>query len=576
MKSHENPSMREVILLERLRWLIVCRVAIATFLLGIIIFIDLKQTSLYPEIRFPSFYSLILTTYIISFIYVFLLKVVKNSHLHAYIQMVCDVFLITLLVHITGGVSSIYSVLYPMVIIYTVLFAERKGGLIVATACSLSYGLLLNLEYFAVIAPQYQSIIPEVQRNAGYLYSRIFIHALSFYIVAFLASFVIEQEKTARTLLAEKENAFDQLDLLHQSIIESVDAGILTIDMEDRIKSFNRAAVDITGLSAADVLNRSIHEVFPGYASLFARYSCIQTGKSSGRRMEMNIRNRNNEELILGCSLSRLRGSQGEHIGEILIFQDLTSIKKIEAAYEKSRRFAFIGEMAAGLAHEIRNPLAAISGSIQMLKKDLKLDPTDERLMKIILRGKDQLENFMKDFLLLAKPAAGEKEWMNLNALIDEILESLVYIPDCSENITVEKNYPEPSLLYANKREMQHVIWNLILNALQAMPRGGRLHIRTTPVVVMNERQCVQLDIEDSGEGISREDMNRIFEPFFTTKERGTGLGLAVVGKIIENYSGTITITSEKEKGTRLRVCLPKNQELAETETIFTKDVRVA
>jgi len=176
----------------------------------------------------------------------------------------------------------------------------------------------------------------------------------------------------------------------------------------------------------------------------------------------------------------------------------------------------------------------------------------------------------------LAKPAAGAKEWINLNELIDDTLESLVYIPDWTEDIRVQKEFPEPAMFYANKAEIQHVVWNLILNALQAMPEGGRLYIKTIPAVVINERQCVQLYIEDSGEGISKEDMGRMFEPFFTTKEGGTGLGLAIVGRIIENYSGNITINSEKEKGTTIQVCLPKNQELLETEITCMKNDRAA
>jgi len=448
-----------------------------------------------------------------------------------------------------------------MVIIYTVLFAERKGGFIVAAACSLFYGSLLILQFYGVIDRPSSALIPEIPWNAGYMYSRICIHALSFFIVAFLASFVIEQEKTARTLLAEKESALDRLDLLHQSIIESIDTGILTVNLEGRIQSFNRAAVHITGLAVHDVLNRDILTVFPDFTSLLERFSRVPAARGPERRMEMRIRNRENEEQILGCSLSQLKGGRGEHLGEILIFQDLTDIKKIEAAYEKSRRLAFVGEMAAGLAHEIRNPLAAISGSIQMLKKDLKLEPMDERLMKIVLRGKDQLENVMKDFLLLARPAAGNREWMNLNELIEEILESLIYIPDWTEEVTVEKNMSKPAWLYVNRTEMQHVVWNLTINALQAMPGGGRLRIATSSTVIDSKGDCVQLQIEDSGEGISGEDMEKIFQPFFTTKERGTGLGLAIVGRIIEHCAGTLAVDSEKGKGTVIRICLPKNQE---------------
>jgi len=254
----------------------------------------------------------------------------------------------------------------------------------------------------------------------------------------------------------------------------------------------------------------------------------------------------------------------------------LTSIKKMEAAYENSRRLAFIGEMAAGLAHEIRNPLAAISGSIQMLRKDLTLEPTDKRLMKIILRAKDQLENFMRDFLLLAKPVAGHRERVALNELIDEILESLAYLPDWKEKITVEKSFSAPVMLWANKAEIQQVVWNLILNALQAMPREGCLSVRTAQPELKGGRQWVRLRIEDNGEGISPEDKVRIFQPFFTTKERGAGLGLAVVGRIVENYAGILTIDSEQGRGTVIAADLPTGPEAQQREWSDLKDERAA
>ncbi|OPY89449.1 MAG: Sporulation kinase E [Syntrophus sp. PtaU1.Bin208] len=576
MNPTEKPTLWEKRYLQRLNGLILSRIVIATILLGIFVFFDLKQTSSHPGFRYHPFYGLILATCLLSFIYLILLKVLKTHAVSMYLQMTCDVLLITILVHMTGGVGSIYSSLYPLVIIYTVLFAERKGGFIVATACSLFYGSLLILEFYGMIERASSSVIPEISMDAGYLYSRICIHDLSFFIVAFLASFVIKQEKAARTLLAEKESALDRLDMLHRSIIESIDTGILTVNREGRIQSFNRAAVRITGLSAEQVLNRDISSIFPDFNTLLDRFSRAPSVKGPERRMEMRIRNQDHEEQILGCSLSQLKGSQGEHLGEILIFQDLTDIKKIEAAYEKSRRLAFVGEMAAGLAHEIRNPLAAISGSIQMLKKDLKLDPLDERLMKIVLRGKDQLENVMKDFLLLAKPAAGNKEWVNLNELIEEILESLIYIPDWTDEIKIEKKLPDPAMLYVNRTEMQHVLWNLIVNALQAMPGGGRLSIETRSFIDESGEDFVQLLIADSGSGISSEDLEKIYQPFFTTKERGTGLGLAIVGRIIENCSGCVAVDSEEGIGTVFRVCLPRNREIQNADLPGLENNRAA
>ncbi len=227
----------------------------------------------------------------------------------------------------------------------------------------------------------------------------------------------------------------------------------------------------------------------------------------------------------------------------------MTSIKKMEAAYENSRRLAFIGEMAAGLAHEIRNPLAAISGSIQMLRKDLTLEPTDERLMKIILRGKDQLENFMRDFLLLAKPAAGHRERVALNELIDEILESLAYLPDWKEKITAERSFSAPVMLWANKAEIQQVVWNLILNALQAIPREGCLSIRTAQPEIKGGRQWVQLCIEDDGKGFPQKTRSGSFSLFLRPRKGEPAWGWRSLGGLLKITRASSRSTVNREEG---------------------------
>ncbi|MCX5854696.1 MAG: PAS domain S-box protein, partial [Deltaproteobacteria bacterium] len=242
MLQEENISVR-------LRWLMLSRVAIATFLLGITILINVRKAELLPETSVIALYVLIILTYLLTIIYIILPKFINNLKINIYIQTLCDVLLITGLVLVTGGIRSIYSVFYPLVIIYSVLFLARGGGLIIASASSILYGLMLDLEYYRIIYPLYDMIIYDYPFSAGYVFTRIFIHILSFYIIAFLASFVVEKEKITRSLLAEKETAFDQLDLLHRSIIESVDTGIMTINLQGKIKSFNRTAQEITGFS---------------------------------------------------------------------------------------------------------------------------------------------------------------------------------------------------------------------------------------------------------------------------------------------------------------------------------------
>ena len=556
-----NTLIQEDNISAKLRWLISSRIAIGTFLLGITLFIDIRKTEPFHESSFIPIYFIILLTYFLSIIYIFLPKLIANLKANIFIHTLCDVALITGLVFVTGGISSIYSVFYPLVIIYSVLFLARGGGLVIASACSILYGLLLDLEYYRIIHPFYGVAADQIYPSgAGYVFTRILIHIFSFYIIAFLASFVVEKEKIARTLLAEKETAFDQLDLLHRSIIESVDTGIMTINLQGKIKSFNRAAEEITGFSFTEIGNRSLVDLFPDYSDIFKKIGKEDYKKSAKNRFDMVILGKENKNLILGCSLSTLKDNKGKRIGDILIFEDLTSIKEMENALERSRRLALIGEMAAGLAHEMRNPLASISGSIQVLRKDLSLSDIDEKLMKIIMRGKDQLESIIKDFLLLARPNAGNHEQISIRDIIEDVMESIQYLPDWNDHVKISLSLFDNLTIDANRMEMREVIWNLVLNAIQAMPEGGTLVVATRRTLAYGITDILEIRISDTGYGVNEKYVEKIFEPFFTTKERGTGLGLAIVNRIVEGHGGRIMVELNAEKGTTFIVNLPMNK----------------
>jgi len=534
------------------------RVVIITLLLGLATLSEFMGVALLPEKSLPSYYAVVALTYGFSFIYLILLHRSKNITFNLFIQAICDTFLVTYMVYVTGGTGSIYSVFYTLVIIYSVLFLGRKGGIIIASACSIFYGALLDLEYYGVIVPFFVSV-DGYPFTSGYVFSRIFTHIFSFYFIAFLTSVLVEQERKARSMLAEKEDAFEQLDVLHRSIVESVNHGILTINLLGKIKSFNRAAQHITDYSFEDVENKSIASFFPLLGDVVARGTKKQHPLEQNR-FEMAFKTKNERELMLGCSLSPLRNNRGERIGDILIFQDLTSIKKMEEDFEKSRRMAFIGEMAAHLAHEIRNPLVSISGSIQVLSRDLRLSEGDKKLMRIILRGKEQLEGFMKDFLLLARPKLGAHEMVDIGETIENVLEALKYVPDWHEGIEVNKSIVEKAAIYANRSEIRQLAWNLLLNAIQAMPEKGILSIETKRKVA-DDASCLEIVVSDNGCGIPQNALKKIFERFYTTRDRGTGLGLAVVNRIVETHKGRIEIQSEAGKGTRCTLLLPLTDE---------------
>lgn len=554
--TERDKRMDEENLEGKIKGLIVSRVAMATFLLGIFIFLQIKAPDFLTQQSISYFYGIIALIYLLSLVFSVLSRIFTNHRVHIYLQTMTDVVMITALIYVTGGIRSTYAVFYPLVIIYSVLYLGRNGGLITASAASIFYGLLIDLEYYRVITPISHPYIWEIPDTAGHVFLRIFVNILSFYLIALLASFVVEKEKKTRALLAEKESAFNQLDLLYRSIIESIDAGILTIDLEGRIKSFNRAAEHITGWSFTSVENRRLQDIFPAWKELSVNSFNDDNGSIKGR-FEMPAVVIQDRRLILGCALSALRDNSSQKIGDILIFQDLTKVKEMEAVSERNRRLAFVGEMAAGLAHEIRNPLASISGSIQMLMKESSMGTTEGRLMQVIMRGKDQLEGFVKDFLLLARHNRGPHHEVLIGGVIGEVLEAARVMPDWNSNIEISDTLEEGCAIKGNREEMRQLIWNLILNAAQAMPEGGRLAVGVRKKN-LETHEGLEIIVADNGVGITDENKKMIFEPFFTTKERGTGLGLAIVMRIVNSYGGNLLLESTSGIGTKFVIWFPK------------------
>ncbi len=476
--------------------------------------------------------------------------------INTYLQSMIDVLAITAIVYCTGGVQSLYSVFYPIVIIYSVIFLGRKGGLFVASTAGIFYGLLAVFEYYGVIYYQSASFV-DYQLNAGYVLARIVTHILSFYFTAFLSIFAVEQEKKTRNLLAEKEDAFAKLDMLHKSIVESVNLGIITVSNMGRIKSFNRAATEITGLALKDVENRNFTDIFPDFYDFLHDQEKNESSNSGLTRIEGIFHTHEGRELNLGASFSPLRDHYGNTIGQIIIFRDITEILEMRNSLEKNRRLAFIGEVAANLAHEIRNPLASIGGAVQLLEQDFPPNEINSKLFQIILRGKEQLDSFLKDFLLMARPAPGICEKIDLGVMIKDVLDSLRIATGWPQMLTVNLHLPEtPVWINVNKTEIRQALWNIILNSLQSMPKGGELTIEVS-LCRLRDSDAVQIAIRDTGCGIERKNLQRVFEPFYTSRNMGTGLGLTVVSRIVDNWKGKIELKSDVGKGTTCLLTLP-------------------
>jgi two-component system sensor histidine kinase PilS (NtrC family) len=248
-------------------------------------------------------------------------------------------------------------------------------------------------------------------------------------------------------------------------------------------------------------------------------------------------------------------------MGNILIFQDLTRLREMEEHLKRADRLAAIGKMAAGIAHEIRNPLASISGSIEILRDELGNSPQNQQLMGIVLREVNRLNALIADFLLFARPVSPGKEKIHLNRLIEEILEMFTHSPDFTPQIRLETQFQGDLYIQGDPHQIRQVFWNLFINAAQAMPGGGTLRVelrRSSSSPPLSEgRSYGEVAVSDSGTGIGEEERGKIFDPFFTTKERGTGLGLSIVHSLVESYGGRVTVQSRKGKGSVFSVYLP-------------------
>jgi two-component system sensor histidine kinase PilS (NtrC family) len=269
------------------------------------------------------------------------------------------------------------------------------------------------------------------------------------------------------------------------------------------------------------------------------------------------IRKKSGESMVLGLSESPLY-ERGVKIGSILIFQNLTAVKEMERESEKNKQLAFVGQMAAGLAHELRTPLQSISGSIQILRRDLKLEQSDERLMQVVLRAKDQMENLVKNFLLMARSNQGKRSETDIGRLVEEVIESLTYGTEWNSSVEVSKSLGQGLLVMSDPAEIRQVLWNLMINAMQAMPEGGTLNVSVSPETLDDGMPAVRIDIADTGCGIDPVSLDKIWEPFYTTKERGSGLGLAIVRRIVESHGGAVTVQSDSRQGTRFSIRLPR------------------
>ncbi|MFT4577216.1 MAG: PAS domain S-box-containing protein [Nitrospinales bacterium] len=358
--------------------------------------------------------------------------------------------------------------------------------------------------------------------------------------------------------LAEKERVKNYLN----DILESQTNGVLVVDRTGSITTCNKTTGTITGIKPQSCLGKSLNEVFPVFESVVARL-----GNSRGETIsqDKDIANANGGTLHIRISASPVWDNHGGQIGTILILQDMTEFRRMEELAQRNQRLREMGEMAAGIAHEIRNPLASIELFASLLKKDLEGDSEKEDLVQHIRAGVQNMDRIISTLLLFAKSAQPSRQQCDINLLLTECLEGInnVLVP---ENINVIRKSGQGTLLANGDRELlRQVFPNLINNAIQAMPEGGELNLITQKSSVSSARaesgstvrQYISITVTDTGVGMTADNLAKIFNPFFTTKDKGTGLGLAISHNIIKAHQGTIDAVSEEGKGTSFTVKIP-------------------
>jgi two-component system sensor histidine kinase PilS (NtrC family) len=544
---------------ERLALLMSARLTLCVAILGVALLLTAQGDGGSPEGLERGLYATVIFAFVATIGFAALHGRTRRLPRFAALQVATDVAIVTALVSFTGGVESIFGFLYVPITVYAALVLGRRGAYAASVGAAASYGtvqLLLRANSLDAAAAT-----PAPVQIA--LYG---VHAGALLLVALLASALSHERDRAGRALDERTRALRRLQRLYERTVESLTSGLLTTDPTLRLTSFNPEAQRITGVSAAEALGRLLGDVIPGAPAVVLE----RPDRHERTRARLRFRNRRGEELHLGIAGSALRPVDGEPGGYVVIFQDVSKVVEMEGELRRQERLAAVGALSAHLAHEIRNPLAAISGSIQILESALPGTARDEetrRLLGIAVREADRLNRLITDFLQFARPGGGKPAAVPIALVTEEVLRMFDSV--CPASVRISVAVPRDLRVLADEGQLRQVLWNLFLNAMQAMPDGGSLDISASevpPQADATERRrpkdegsrWVEIEVADTGTGIPEDVIDRIFDPFFTTKKEGTGLGLATVHRVVEGHGGHLSVDSAVGRGTCFRIRLPR------------------
>jgi two-component system sensor histidine kinase PilS (NtrC family) len=545
-KSHDPRLERS------LRWLIAIRLVVITSVVLPYLLAQLSTPGAIPT--FDLLYLLAGLTYLASLLYIALVFLLAGRPtLQAHIQFAGDLLLVTGLVAFFGGIGSPFSLFYLVVIMVASVLLRRRTGVIVATAAYLLYaGLVVGLA--TGVLPSLGPALSDTELEWRLPYN-LAIHFFGFYAVALLTSVLAESVRQAEAELAAQRGSLANLEVFHRDVVQSISTGLATTGLDGRVTSVNRAALEILGRNEDELIERPVEQL-----GLVSRdeWQRLATALGSGRptdRTETAVR-RGEDIVPVGYSLSRLTDARGVPVGTILVFQDLSQWHRLQEELRLKDRMAAAGELASGIAHEVGNPLAAISGSVQLLSSALPANDAQRKLFDIILKESHRLDRTIKGFLRFARPKERATSRFDIAALLAENLVLLRNSEEATGRHRFELDLEPPSaFLVGDADQISQIFWNLARNALRAMPEGGTLQLTGR----LGE-ETYRMEFRDTGRGMSDAQRGRLFQPFQSFFDGGTGIGMAIVYRIVQEHGGRIAVETRPGEGTAIRVELPLRQ----------------
>jgi two-component system sensor histidine kinase PilS (NtrC family) len=508
-----------------LEWLVKVRVIIITILLAIeLAIVTLTTTSVNRRL----FVLVILAWYAVAALHLFLFTYRgRDWRIQSKLQVLSDLCFASAIMYLTGGIDTSFNFLCPLIIIVASTLLSEGWAYFTAGVSFILVGATLELTFFDVIR-SYSTTRPDLKS----LQAVIFMDLVGYFAIAYLANKLARRMRQADVALIDKSFELENLQVLHESIVHSISSGLITTGLDGAIKLVNPAAQALLGRSEEGITRLNVNELF------FDRLPV-----PGGERNEVRTRTPSGAERMFGVGCSALRGTDGSSIGYIYTFTDLTEIRHLERELRLRDRLAAVGRLASGIAHEIRNPLSSIAGSVKMLSGIAALTEDQRALLGIVTRESERLNAIISDFLTYSRDRKFESMKVDLCQLLAD---TLTLLENRDSGITIERSFShETALAEGDGDKLKQVFWNLCSNAIRAMPTGGTL------TVALDQLDANwRIRFRDSGAGISPQLIEKIFEPFQSGFEGGTGLGLAIVYRIIQAHDAHITVRSEPGKGT--------------------------